>query len=100
MKSPALSVLITVIAALATLSVSHARSTAFSCQGALQQNGTPYTGSAEVQPTLWSAISGGSQIAALSPAPLILGFTNGLLTASFDFGSTPFNAQVLFQDSA
>jgi len=72
------------------------QSTAFTYQGVLQQNGVPHTGNAEIQPTLWGAVSGGTQLAAHSPATLIVGVTNGLFTASFDFGGTPFSGQSLW----
>lgn len=64
--------------------------TAFTYQGRLTENGTPFTGSAEFQPTLWTAESGGSQVAANSPATHIVGVTNGLFVLPLDFGDSPF----------
>jgi hypothetical protein len=64
--------------------------TAFTYQGRLTGNGTPFTGSAEFQPTLWTAESGGSQVAANSPATHIVGVTNGLFVLPLDFGASPF----------
>jgi hypothetical protein len=75
---------------------SQAQSTSFTYQGMLQQSGAPYTGSAELQPTLWNTGSAGSQLAAHIPASIIVGVTNGLFNAAFDFGSAPFNGQPLW----
>jgi hypothetical protein len=66
---------------------SFAQGTAFTYQGKLDSNGTPYTGSAEFQPTLWTAQSGGSQVAANTPASVVLNVTNGLFVLPLDFGA-------------
>ncbi len=47
----------------------------------------PYTGSAEFQATLWNTASAGTQIAANSPAQIVVGVTNGLFVLPLDFGA-------------
>jgi len=64
-----------------------AQGTSFTYQGVLNQNGAPYSGSAEIQFTLWNAASSGSAVATNNPASLIVAVTNGLFTASLDFGT-------------
>ena len=64
-----------------------AQSTAFTYQGRLDSSGSPYTGPAEFQPTLWDAASGGSLVAANSPAQVVVGVTNGLFVLPLDFGA-------------
>lgn len=68
-----------------------AQGTSFTYQGRFNTNGTPYTGSAEFQFTLWDATSGGGQIAATTPASVIVGVTNGLFDTSLDFGAAAFS---------
>ena len=70
----------------ATLST-FAQGTAFTYQGRLSSSGTLYSGSAEFQPTLWNAASGGAQLAANNPATLTVSVTNGLFVLPLDFGS-------------
>jgi hypothetical protein len=67
-----------------------AQGTSFTYQGRLNTDGTPYTGSAEFQFTLWDAASNGGQIAATTPASVIVGVTNGLFDTSLDFGAAAF----------
>lgn len=55
-----------------------AQCTGFTYQGRFTDNGSPYTGVVEFQPTLWDAASGGSQVAANSPEKVAVGVTNGL----------------------
>jgi formylglycine-generating enzyme required for sulfatase activity len=69
-----------------------AQGTVFTYQGRLGQNGVPFTGVAEIAPTLWSAVSGGSQIATNIPPTIFLTVTDGFFTTSLDFGSAPFAA--------
>jgi hypothetical protein len=69
-----------------------AQGTAFMYQGQLTENSMPFTGSAEFQPSLWTAESGGSQLAVNSPATHIVGVTNGLFVLPLDFGSSPFGS--------
>jgi len=64
-----------------------AQGTAFIYQGRLDSGGVPYSGNAEFQPTLWDAVSGGTQIAANSPAQVIVSVTNGLFVLPLDFGA-------------
>jgi trimeric autotransporter adhesin len=61
--------------------------TAFTYQGRLTDNGTPFTGTAEFQPTLWDAVTNGSQIAVNSPATVSVSVSNGLFVLPLDFGS-------------
>jgi hypothetical protein len=67
-----------------------AQGTSFTYQGRFNTDGTPYTGSAEFQFTLWDAASNGGQIAATTPASVIIGVTNGLFDTSLDFGTAAF----------
>ena len=69
-----------------------AQGTVFTYQGKLNQNGVAFTGTAEIAPTLWDAASGGSQVAQNNPVTLLVDVSNGLFTASLDFGTTPFIA--------
>ncbi len=71
-------------------SAAWAQGTAFTYQGRLLDNGIAFTGSAEFQPTLWDAASGGGQVAAHTPASVIVGVTNGLFALPLEFGGTPF----------
>jgi hypothetical protein len=64
--------------------------TTFIYQGRLTEAGTPYTGEAEFQPTLWDAATGGMAVAVNNPATLAVGITNGLLVLPLDFGA-PFS---------
>ncbi len=50
------------------LSPTFAQSTAFTYQGRFNTNGTPFTGAAEFQFTVWDALSGGSAVATNNPA--------------------------------
>ena len=67
-----------------------AQGTVFTYQGKLNQNGAPFTGVAEIAPTLWDAPSGGNPVATNTPATLLVNVSTGLFTASLDFGSAPF----------
>jgi hypothetical protein len=77
----------TLNAQLATVS---AQGTAFTYQGRLDTGGAPYTGLAEFKFTLWNAASDGSQLASNSPAQVTVPVTNGLFTATLDFGADVF----------
>ena len=63
-----------------------AQGTAFTYQGRLASDGTPYTGSVELVFTLWDAATNGTQLAATSPASTIVNASNGLFLATVDFG--------------
>jgi hypothetical protein len=76
-----------VLAAALSAPSSLAQGTAFTYQGRLEIGGTNYTGSAELQPTLWSAVSGGTQLAGNSPVSVIVGVTNGLFVLPLNFGA-------------
>jgi hypothetical protein len=69
-------------------STSFAQGTAFSYQGRLDTNDVPYTGSAEIQATLWNAASAGSQIAANTPAIISVEVVNGLFLLPLEFGAS------------
>lgn len=69
-----------------------AQTGAFTYQGHLTADGAAFTGSAEFQPTLWTAANDGSQVAANSPPTLVVGVTNGLFVLPLDFGTSPFDA--------
>lgn len=74
------------------LSVYPARAqTGFTYQGHLADNGQPFTGTAEMQFTLWDSTSGGTAVATNSPSALVVGVTNGLFNATLDFGAAAFN---------
>ncbi|MCL6534971.1 MAG: hypothetical protein K6U77_02775 [Armatimonadetes bacterium] len=60
--------------------------TAFTYQGYLRQSGNPVNASHDFQFSLWTAVSGGSQVGAtqtLTNVPV----QNGLFTVSLDFGA-------------
>jgi len=79
-----------------TMQSALAQGTAFTYQGRFNTNGTPYTGAAEFQFTLWYTPSGGSAVATNNPASIIATVANGLFTVTLDFGSDPFNGQPRF----
>jgi hypothetical protein len=66
-------------------------------QGRLDVSGQPYSGTADLRFTLWTAQSGGTQVPGTS-ANTLLGtdIVDGLLTAPLDFGSQAFNGQPRF----
>src|SRR3954468_18248216 len=72
------------------LSIGFAQNTAFSYQGRFTDNGTPFTGTAEMQFTLWDAVSNGTQVATTTPASAFVVVTNGLFTVPIDFGAAQF----------
>ena len=69
-----------------------AQGTVFTYQGRLNQNGVPFTGTAEIAPTLWDAASGGTPVATNNPASFYVNVSNGLFTAPLDFGAAPFDS--------
>src|SRR3954462_11030380 len=73
-----------------------AQGTAFTYQGQLNTNGVPFSGSAAFQLTLWDSVSGGNAVATNNPVSFITTATNGLFTATLDFGIAPFNGQPRF----
>lgn len=64
-----------------------AQGTTFTYRGLLNDGSTPFTGSAEFQPTLWGSPSGGSAVASNSPTVVIVGVTNGLFVLPLNFGA-------------
>ena len=69
-----------------------AQGTLFTYQGHLSANGIPYTGTAEIAPTLWNAASGGQPVATNTSPVVTVTVSNGLFTALLDFGSAPFES--------
>jgi hypothetical protein len=82
-----------------TLNCACAQSTLFTYQGMLNTNGAPYTGSAELQFTLWDAATNGNVIATNNPTSIIANVVNGLFTVTLDFGLSPFNGDPRFLQS-
>jgi trimeric autotransporter adhesin len=72
------------------LSICFAQNTAFTYQGRFTDNGTPFTGTAEMQFTLWDAVSNGTQVATMIPASAFVTVSNGLFTVPIDFGAAAF----------
>jgi hypothetical protein len=68
----------------------HSQSTAFTYQGRLAANGTPYSGFAEMQFTLFNAPTGGVAVAASAPAIAGVNVSGGLFAVSLDFGAGAF----------
>jgi len=87
MKTKIISLITTLLVLLAGRPNGNAQGTAFTYQGRLDSGGAPFTGNAEFQPTLWSAMSGGTQVAANNPAALTVPVTNGLFVLPLDFGA-------------
>src|SRR5271170_3493492 len=83
----------TLLLALMTLGAVHhaaAQGTAFTYQGQLQNNGSPTSGTYDMQFALFNAPSGGSVIA----GPIITNgviVTNGLFMVTLDFGASVWN---------
>ena len=70
-----------------------AQGTAFTYQGRLDTNGTPLNGTVALRPTLWDASTGGTLVAGNSPTDFLASLTNGLFTATLNFGGAAFNGQ-------
>ncbi len=86
MKSSRLHSLITATVLWATTLASLAQSTAFTYQGRLADSNGPVTGSQDFEFRLFNAASGGAQIGSVLTLD-DLGVTNGLFTATLDFGA-------------
>src|SRR5262245_5512675 len=67
-----------------------AQTTSFTYQGRLDYGGVPITGTNDFQFSVWDALSGGNQVGLVNT--LTRPVTNGLFTATLDFGNTPFAA--------
>jgi hypothetical protein len=79
-----------------TLNSAFAQSTLFTYQGMLNTNGAPYSGSAEIQFTLWDAATNGNALATNNPTTVIVNVANGLFAVGLDFGISPFNGDPRF----
>lgn len=69
--------------------------TSFTYQGRLDETGLPANGSYDLQFSLWSAPSGGSQIGT-TLCTSNLQVTGGLFTVPLDFGATAFNGDARY----
>lgn len=65
--------------------------TAFTYQGQLKDSGTAVNGTADMQFSLWTAASGGSQVGS-TVTTLAVPASEGLVTTSVDFGANPYGA--------
>lgn len=83
---------ICILQSLVGLSV-QAQGSSFTYQGRLDTNGAPLHGTVALRPTLWDASSGGTLVAGNSPTDFLANLTNGLFTASLNFGGAAFNGQ-------
>jgi hypothetical protein len=70
-----------------------AQGTSFTYQGRLDTNGVPLNGTVSLRPSLWDASTGGTLVAANSPTDFPATLTNGLFTATLNFGAAAFNGQ-------
>jgi hypothetical protein len=66
------------------LSTAHAQGTAFTYNGRLNDSGAPATGSYDLQFTIYNAVTNGTAFGALTNTATAI--TNGLFTATLDFG--------------
>lgn len=73
--------------------------TAFTYQGQLVANGQPYTGTCQVQLSLFDALSQGSQVGSTVTLNGV-SVSNGLFSVTPDFGMSPFTGQALFLQTA
>lgn len=79
------------LALIAGINTANAQTTVIQYNGALHLNGSPFTGTAEFAFTLWDAVAAGNQLAASSPASVIVGVTNGVFATALDFGANAFS---------
>lgn len=84
-------VYLTGLALLLSGNLTFGQSTDFTYQGRLNQNGSPYTGTAEIQAALWDSVTGGSLLQTNNLGSLVIGVTNGLFTLPLQFGDAPFS---------
>ncbi len=68
-----------------------AQGTAFTYQGLFTQNGTAFSGTVEMQFTLWDAVSSGTPVAVSTPSSVLVAVSNGLFTVPVDFSAAPFS---------
>ncbi len=88
---------ITALALCASLHQAAAQGTAFTYQGRLNAGGSPANGSYDLSFSLYTVGSGGS-IAAGPATNSAVGVSNGLFTATLDFGSNVFNGTTYWLD--
>ncbi len=74
-----------------------AQGTAFTYQGQLQDHGSPANGTYDLVFALYNNSQAGSQVG-LAETNYNVAVTNGLFTTTLDFGSLPFNGQLLWLD--
>lgn len=67
-----------------------AQGTAFTYQGRLMENGTPFNGTIELEATLWDAATNGTPINPLRPVMRMVDVSNGLFSVSLDFSKGAF----------
>jgi N-acetylneuraminic acid mutarotase len=90
MKKLIVQMLQTLVLAIGGTSSAFAQGSAFIYQGRLLDSTNPATGLYEMQFTLFDTSTNGNQVATpLNVAPVAV--SNGLFTASLDFGTAPFN---------
>src|SRR5438552_4142304 len=75
---------------IAAIQIASAQSTALTYQGRLNDGGAPANGVYDLEFRVFDAFSGGSQQGG-TVTVYDLGITNGLFSATLDFGSAPFN---------
>jgi hypothetical protein len=81
-----------IVSLLASVVILPAQGTVVTYQGRLNQSGTPYTGSAEMQFTLWDTASGGAgPVASNTPVVVPVMLASGLFTTTLDFGAAAFS---------
>lgn len=81
---------LTLVGLFFTLISAKGQGTAITYQGSFTQNGAPHSGTVEMRFTLWDAVTGGTQVAAMSPATMLVGVSNGFFNATLDFGPAVF----------
>src|SRR5437879_4008575 len=74
---------------LAAAAIAAGQATSFSYQGSLVQSGTPANGSFQMSFSLWTAVSGASQVGS-TIGPMAVTVTNGAFSAVLDFGAAAF----------
>ncbi len=65
--------------------------TAFTYQGVVEKNGIAVSGACSIRFSLYDALTGGSLVGAPNPNTVAVTATNGLFTATLDFGASAFN---------
>lgn len=78
--------------ALSSISSLYAQGSAFTYQGLLSDSGARFTGSMELEATLWDAATNGTQILTPRPVTQTVEVSNGLFAVSLDFGKSAFDS--------